>query len=232
MCRMNDRRAQILEAAARVMGERGFRATSVDDVIAAAGLAGKSHFYHYFDSKQELGYAVLEHQFGRFAERGLAILREPMIDPLDRLHLFVDSLVALQVADGGRSGSPFGRLAAELASGDEGFRERLAAVFARWAEAVRALLDEMEGALVAGTDTRRMSRFVVATLEGGLMLARVSRDVGLLTGIAADLKRYVAMHLRAPGELRTPAAGATGGGGGGGGGGQAGRVALAGGARG
>lgn len=208
---MSDRRGQILEAAARVMGERGYRATSVGDVIEAAGLAGKSHFYHYFGSKQELGYAVVEHQFARFADRGLAILREPMIDPLDRLHLFIDSLVALQVADGARSGSPFGRLAAELASGDEGFRERLAAVFARWADAVRQLLDELAGALVPDADTRRMSRFVVATLEGGLMLARVSRDVGMLAGIATDLKRYVALHVRTE---------------------EAGRVALVGGARG
>jgi TetR/AcrR family transcriptional regulator, transcriptional repressor for nem operon len=220
---MNDRRGQILDAAARVMGERGYRATSVDDVIGAAGLAGKSHFYHYFGSKQELGYAVLEHQFARFADRGLAILREPMIDPLDRLHLFIDSLVALQVADGGRSGSPFGRLAAELANGDEGFRERLAAVFARWADAVRLLLDELAGALVPGTDTRRMSRFVVATLEGGLMLARVSRDVGMLTGIAADLKRYVALHLRVAAEGRASTEA---------GGGEGGSVAVAGGARG
>ena len=207
---MTDRRRQILDAAARVMGEHGYRATSVDDVIGAAGLAGKSHFYHYFGSKQELGYAVLEHQFDRFADRGLAILREPMIDPLDRLHLFIDSLVALQVADGGRSGSPFGRLASELASGDEGFRERLAEVFARWAEAVRRLLDELDGVLLPGTDTRRMSRFVVATLEGALMLARVSRDVGLLTGVATDLKRYVGMHLREE-EGRRAAAGPVGG---------------------
>ena len=203
---MSDRRSQILEAAARLMGERGFRATSVDDVIAAAGLAGKAHFYHYFGAKQELGYAVLEHQFARFAERGLAILREPMIAPLDRLHLFIDSLVALQVAEGGRSGSPFGRLASELASSDEGFRERLAGVFARWADAVQALLGELEGELEPGTDTGRMARFVVATLEGGLMLSRVSRDVGMLSGIAADLKRYVGLHLRERAGARTVAA--------------------------
>src|SRR5688500_17328027 len=140
---MSDRRTQILDAAARLMDEHGFRRTSVEDVITAAGLAGKAHFYHYFRSKQELGYAVLERQFERFAERGLAILREPMIAPLDRLHLFVDSLVALQVAEGGRQGSPFGRLAGELGDADEGFRERLAHVFARWTRAIEALLEEL-----------------------------------------------------------------------------------------
>ena len=67
------------------------RPTSVDDVIKGAKLSGKSHFYHYFKSKEELGYEVLNRQFERFAERGLAILREPMIDPLERLNLFIDA---------------------------------------------------------------------------------------------------------------------------------------------
>ena len=66
------------------------------DVIRETGLSGKSHFYHYFKSKEELGYAVLNRQFERFAERGLAILREPMIDPLERLYLFIDSVVTAQ----------------------------------------------------------------------------------------------------------------------------------------
>src|SRR3712207_7652594 len=88
------------------MNERGYGPTSVEDVIREAGLSGKSHFYHYFPSKEALGYEVLERQFERFTERGLAILREPMIAPLERLGLFVDSLVALQADRGGRGGGP------------------------------------------------------------------------------------------------------------------------------
>jgi TetR/AcrR family transcriptional repressor of nem operon len=197
---VTDRRTQILDAAARLMGERGYRQTSVEDVIAAAGLAGKAHFYHYFKSKQELGLAVLDRQFEHFTERGLAILREPMIDPIERLELFIDSLVALQVAQaaGGRGGSPFGALAEELAGNDEGFRARLVQAFGRWTAQLQSLLWEAGDRLVEGTDAGRLARFVVATLEGALMMARVTRDVGMLPGIAADLKRFVAMHLRQP----------------------------------
>jgi TetR/AcrR family transcriptional repressor of nem operon len=93
---MTERRLQILDAAATLIAERGYTSTSVDDVIRSAKLSGKSHFYHYFKSKEELGYEVLNRQFERFAERGLAILREPMIDPLERLNLFIDAVVALQ----------------------------------------------------------------------------------------------------------------------------------------
>jgi TetR/AcrR family transcriptional repressor of nem operon len=198
---VTERRAQIVDAAGRLMSQQGFAATSVDDVIRAAKLSGKSHFYHYFRSKDELGYAVLARQFERFAERGLAVLREPMIEPLDRLALFIDTLVALQVARGCRGGSPLGPLAAELADGHEGFRERIAEVFERWAAQLRSLLWEARPQLADDADTARLARFVIATLEGALLMARVNRDPAALEGIAYDLKRFVAMHLREPGAL-------------------------------
>ena len=193
---MTQRRIQILDAAAELIAEKGFVQTSVDDVIARAGLSGKSHFYHYFKSKEELGYEVLNRQFERFAERGLAILREPMIDPLERLNLFIDAVVALQSESGGRRGSPFGNLAAELADAHEGFRVRIEAVFERWASQIRSLLWEARPQLHDDVDAVRLSRFIIAALEGAVLMTRVKRDLSVLEGIAADLKRFIAMHVR------------------------------------
>lgn len=196
MRRMSERRTQILDAAASLISERGFTATSVDDVIKAAKLSGKSHFYHYFKSKDELGYEVLNRQFERFAERGLAILREPMIDPLDRLNLFIDAVVALQAESGGRRGSPFGNLAAELADAHEGFRVRIEAVFERWASQIRSLLWEARPQLKDDVDAVRLARFIIAALEGAVLMTRVKRDLSVLEGIAIDLKRFILMHVR------------------------------------
>jgi TetR/AcrR family transcriptional repressor of nem operon len=195
---VTDRRSQIVDAAAHLIGQRGYALTSVEDVIKESRLSGKSHFYHYFKSKEELGYAVLNRQFERFAERGLAILREPMIDPLERLVLFIDTLVALQVARGCKGGSPFGSLAAELADAHEGFRKRIEVVFARWSAQLQSLLWEARPQLHDEVDTGRLARFVIATLEGALLVSRVDRDANALRGIAWDLKRFVAMHVREP----------------------------------
>ena len=197
---MKDRRTQILDSAALLISERGYRMTSVDDVIREAGLSGKSHFYHYFKSKEELGYAVLNRQFERFAERGLAILREPMIDPLERLYLFIDSVVTAQAERGCKGGSPFGNLAGEMADAHEGFRERIEQVFERWASQIQSLLWEARGQLAPATDAARLARFVIATLEGALLMTRVKRDVAMLYGIAADLKRFIGTHVREPGR--------------------------------
>jgi TetR/AcrR family transcriptional repressor of nem operon len=195
------RRNAILDAAARVINERGFSHTSVEELIAATGLSGKSHFYHYFPSKEALGMAVIDRQFERFTERGLAILSEPMIEPIDRLSLFIDTLVALQHEREGGTGSPFGNLAGELADAHEGFRQRLDEVFARWTGQLDALLRDARGSLREGVDTVRLARFIVASLEGGMLMTRVTRDVGVMEGVGEDLKRFIATHLR-DGEAR------------------------------
>jgi TetR/AcrR family transcriptional regulator, transcriptional repressor for nem operon len=193
---VKDRRAQILDAAARLISERGYTLTSIDDVIRESRLSGKSHFYHYFRSKEELGYEVLNRQFERFAERGLAILREPMIDPIERLNLFIDSIVAVQAERGCKGGSPFGALAAELADAHEGFRKRIEQVFERWASQIQSLLWEARPQLGDDVDAARLARFIIATLEGALLMSRVKRDIVVLHGIAADLKRFIGMHVR------------------------------------
>ena len=197
---VSTRRDEILDAAARLISRQGFTHTSVEDVIREAGLSGKSHFYHYFKSKDALGFEVLDRQFGRFTERGLAILREPMIEPLDRLALFIDTLVALQRERGARNGSPFGNLVGELADSHEGFRRRLDVVFERWAQQLQALLWELRDQLRDGVDAARLARFIIAALEGGMLMTRVARDATVMEGIGDDLKRFVATHLH-DGEL-------------------------------
>jgi len=187
---VSQRRLQIIDAAAELIAEKGFVQTSVDDVIARAGLSGKSHFYHYFKSKDALGHEVLARQFDLLGERGLAILREPTIDPIERLQVFIDSVVGM------RGGSPFGALAGDMAEQDEGFRVRIARVFRGWIDEIAGLLRQAEDRLEEGVDPVRLARFIVATLEGATTMARMKRDVGLMHGVASDLKRFVASHVR------------------------------------
>lgn len=195
---VNPRRFQILDAASELIAEKGFVQTSVDDVIARAGLSGKSHFYHYFKSKEELGHEVLARQLDLVGERGLSILRESTLDPIERLNVFIDSVVAMQVERGMKAGSPFGALATEMAEKEEGFRIRIARVFRNWTTEIAELLEQVQDRLEDDADPKRLSRFIVATLEGATTMARVKRDVSVMHGVAMDLKRFVAGHVRRP----------------------------------
>ena len=101
---------------------------------------------------------------------------------------------------GCKGGSPFGNLAAEMADAHEGFRKRIDIVFGRWASQIESLLWEARPKLVEGTDSARLARFIIATLEGAILVSRVQRDPAALEGIAVDLKRFVAMHVRDAGR--------------------------------
>jgi len=191
-----DRRAEILDAAATLILERGYTLTSVHDVIRGAGLSGKSQFYHYFPSKEALGYEVLDRQFAWFESHGLTVLRTPGVPPLERLNEFIDALVTIHSSRECRTGCPFGNLAGELSQAHEGFRARIEVVFERWATQLQALFWEARMELVQHADAARLARFVVATLEGAILMSRVKRDPESLEEIAADLKRFISMHVR------------------------------------
>jgi TetR/AcrR family transcriptional regulator, transcriptional repressor for nem operon len=55
-----DARTKLLEAAVSVIRTKGYSATSVDALCAAAGVT-KGAFFHHFKSKDELGVAAAEH---------------------------------------------------------------------------------------------------------------------------------------------------------------------------
>ncbi len=65
--RQDNRRAQLLDAAARLFRERGFHATSMRDIASAVGMLSGSIYYH-FDSKEEMLLAVYQEGKRRVAE--------------------------------------------------------------------------------------------------------------------------------------------------------------------
>jgi AcrR family transcriptional regulator len=65
--RQDNRRAQLLDAAARLFRARGFHATSMRDIAKAVGMLSGSIYYH-FDSKEEMLLAVYEEGKRRVAE--------------------------------------------------------------------------------------------------------------------------------------------------------------------
>lgn len=60
------RRGEILEAATKVFGAKGFEGTRVDDIAAEAGLA-KATVYVYFESKDEIYQETVEHALSELA---------------------------------------------------------------------------------------------------------------------------------------------------------------------
>ncbi len=70
-------REGILEAAARIFGEKGFHATSMNDIAEAVNLQKASLYYH-FNSKQEILIALLDHALDLINGRLELVLAQPL----------------------------------------------------------------------------------------------------------------------------------------------------------
>lgn len=167
-------REAIIEAAATVMYENGVVAASLDDVLAASG-AGKSQLYHYFSGKSELVAAVVERQTERVlaAQPGLA-----QVDSMAGIERWARAVLRTHRQPGGPFACPLGSIAAELKN-DPAFRPSLAAAFARWerpfADGLRAM--QRRGELGRREKPDRLAATIVAALQGGMLLARISEDI-------------------------------------------------------
>ena len=84
--RYDAKRTEVVDIAARVFAERGYHATTVDDLVAATGLQ-RGGLYHYMDSKQDLLIAIHERFIEPLLESARAIVAEegPADDALRRL---------------------------------------------------------------------------------------------------------------------------------------------------
>ena len=162
-----------MDAAADLMQARGIAATGVGDVLAASG-TGKSQLYHYFDGKSDLVLAVIDRQL----ERVLAA--QPTLEG-DDLRAWATSVWELHRDGGGPFPCPLGVLSSQVEA-DAQWREHQAAAFAQWQQRVAALLErgQQTGRVDPARDPSEMAVGVLAAVQGGLMLARLHRDLHVL----------------------------------------------------
>lgn len=192
MGRTSDARERIVAAAADLFHARSFEDVSTAEVCALAGVHPGS-LYHFFPTKQELGLAVLEHQWQRMREAVLAPLSAARGAPLERVRGFLDAAVAFHReasdVEGTVRGCPVGNLAVELGTLSPELRARSAAIFQEWAEAVTAVLEEAaaRGELREGLAPGAGGLLVVSQVEGALVLAKALDDPAPLRVVADAL---------------------------------------------
>ena len=189
-------REAVIAAATRLIHVHGYNAMALDDVLRESGV-GKGNFYYHFKSKEDLGHAILDQIVDGFLERTLApCFADPDASPLGQIRCFLDRVLEAQRERNCVGGCVMGNLASELSDVHEGFRTRLATLFTAWQARLATALEaaRRQGELASASDPETVARFVVASLEGAILLAKVSKDIRVMEQCVAELKRYLALH--------------------------------------
>jgi TetR/AcrR family transcriptional repressor of nem operon len=185
-------RRQLLEAGQEEAYLHGFQAASLDGILQKAGVT-KGAFFHYFASKADFGYALVDDVLAE-------MIASQWVHPLQDSPNVLETIAAEfeRGIDQLRKhrpilGCPLNNLAQEMNPLDDGFRRRTSAVFDMWRDSFRRALErgQEQGSVTADIDAGDTAHALVAQIEGTLSLARNSQDPDTLTTGARALRRYL-----------------------------------------
>jgi len=193
------RRAEIVAALRAGMARKGYEATSVADIAAAARLAPGLVHYH-FSSKLEVLLALLDDLGARHEARLGEALRDAGEAPVARLAAFIDFHLGLRAADPEA-------LACWVALGGEALRDakvraRYRRVVARWVGVLEGILEDGRRARAFKvTNVSAAACAVVSAIQGYFVLAAVDRTLIPRGTAAASVRKMAAGLLGLPRAL-------------------------------
>jgi TetR/AcrR family transcriptional repressor of nem operon len=161
----------------RVVHQRGFGASSVRDIVHAAGVPQGS-FTNHFASKEAFGLEILERYHEMTSAAVKATLRNDSLPPLRRLRAWIDGQLAYLRKDEMRRGCLYGNMSAEASEESEAIRARVMSVFAENEASVAYCLEAAidAGEVAPNTDARELAGFIVSSLQGAILVAKAQRS--------------------------------------------------------
>lgn len=186
-----DARARLLDAAVSVIRTRGYDATSVEELCAAAGVS-KGAFFHHFRSKEDLGTAAaahflawLEALFARTGWRDHA-------DPLDRVLAYIDVRTAILRGEIPHFTCLLGMMVQEVYATHPALRAACETGIRRHLAPLQA---EIEAAMAArgvtGFTAESLALHIMAVIQGGFVLAKAAGGPAPAIESVRHLRRYV-----------------------------------------
>jgi TetR/AcrR family transcriptional regulator, transcriptional repressor for nem operon len=164
-------RERLIESARYLFWERGFAGTSMSELLAHAEVNSGS-FYHFFESKEALLRAVLEGYLAAFrpviVDPAFAKTAEPVGRIFAILAGYRDRILQTEY----KYGCPLGRLALEIDPENRPAHNLIAENFRGWIGAVRECIEQFKDRLPSSTDPDALATYVLAVMEGGVMLSR------------------------------------------------------------
>lgn len=166
---------KVIEEAFKLFQQKGFGATSINDLMAASGLK-KGTLYFHFSDKEEIGMLVLQRA------------RTELMDFLDKtltgttpaacLLNYFDRTLEWHRRLEFVGGCIFGNAALEMADSNDLYARFISQVFAEWGEKIRMVIAAAQGAGQIRTDLTAdaLAHHVVTATEGAIMLSRLRKD--------------------------------------------------------
>ena len=188
----NQSKAKLLEAAMHLIRQKGYSATTIDDICAAAGVT-KGSFFHHFKTKDELGIeatqqweTITEAVFGGAPYRAFP-------DPRDRVLGYIDFRATMLAWDVQTFTCLLGTMVQEVYTTHPDLR---AACNEHMSNHTAKLIDDVEAAKRlyapdASWSAESLAYYIQTVLQGSFIFAKAK----LSAEVAVDSLGHLRRHL-------------------------------------
>lgn len=179
----------IIEKTAVVFNKKGYAGTSLSDLTEATGLT-KGSIYGNFESKEEVALAVFDFNTCRTSDR-----IQQLIDKETTFHdkLLVYTKVYSSTVLAERGGCAILNTAIEADDTNSLLKDKAAKAILKWKKHITTLI---HGGIEAGEfntdiDINQSALSIIALIEGGIMIGKVTGSQANLENILATVKQLI-----------------------------------------
>lgn len=191
MVKRGEARQKLLDAALAVIRTKGFAATSVDDLCAAAGVT-KGAFFHHFPTKEALAVAAA----GRWSETTGALFAAAPYheypEPLDRVRGYLDFRRALLTGETPEFTCLVGAMVQEAHVSSPPIRAACERSISGHAGTLEADIEAAMAARgISGVSAASLALHTQCVLQGAFILAKAKGGPAIAIESVDHLRRYV-----------------------------------------
>ena len=192
-------RSKLLDAAVAIIRQKGYAATSVDELCATAGVT-KGAFFHHFPSKDSLAVAAANYWQELSDALFAAAPYHRLNDPLDRILGYLDFRKAMLRGDVAKFSCLAGTLLQEAYQTHPDIRLACDATIGSHAATVESdIADAMKRYRIRAPWTAEsLALHTQAVLQGAFILAKAKGHAGVAEDSIEHLRRYVELLFRCP----------------------------------
>ena len=199
-------KAAVLDAALQVIRTKGYAATTLDDLCAAAGVS-KGSFFHHFPGKEDMALAAIAHWNSVTTEVFERAAFQKKKDPRDRVLGYIDFRKELLQGQAQDFSCLLGTLVQETFATHPRLRDACNAGISAHARTVARDIAAAKAlhAPDARWDPEALALFTQAALQGAFVLAKARGDAAVAGECVDHLRQHVAHLLGAkprPGQRK------------------------------
>ncbi|MBL8858231.1 MAG: TetR family transcriptional regulator C-terminal domain-containing protein [Planctomycetes bacterium] len=171
-------RDRLLEVGAQAIAEGSFNSCGLAEILRRAGVP-KGSFYHYFQSKEDFGVAMIERESAEYVECMRPLVEDHARSPLERLRAVFETGREECIKNGAARRCLIPKLALETSQLSESVHTAVKKAYDQWSAQLAQIIREAQARneISRTHDADRLANLLVMLWEGATIRMQIDRSL-------------------------------------------------------